>query len=88
VVLGDAGAAYMRLDAATAAALELVQPRSSVAGAHAASVLQWLGRGRVRTHGGWRLLRASLLQPLNDAASINARLACVGARPPDMPRVM
>lgn len=57
VLLDGNDAPYMRLDAATAAALELTHARGGSGGSKDAScsVLAWLGRGRVRTKGGWRV---------------------------------
>jgi hypothetical protein len=61
VLLDGNDAPYMRLDAATAAALELTHARGNGGGSKdaACSVLAWLGRGRVRTKGGWRVCTAS-----------------------------
>jgi hypothetical protein len=61
VLLDSNDASYMRLDAATAAALELTHAHGNGGGSKdaAGSVLTWLGRGRVRTKGGWRVRTAS-----------------------------
>ncbi|KAL4430860.1 hypothetical protein ABPG75_006116 [Micractinium tetrahymenae] len=73
-----AGEAHMAIDSATAAALELIQPirvgtcSSKLSGGSLFRVLD-----RTKTRCGARLLRANLLQPLRDIATLNARYDCV-----------
>ncbi|NLF25815.1 MAG: DNA mismatch repair protein MutS [Deltaproteobacteria bacterium] len=73
VLAGREGA--VRIDAATRSALELV--RNVRDGSSAGSLLGLMNR--TVTAGGARLLRRWLLNPLNNLAEINRRLAAVGA---------
>lgn len=85
---------FMHLDVATVAALELTAPSAAAAAAagggrrgggdgkqHAQQQKQSLfaALNHTRTPSGARLLRANLLQPLNDLPTINLRYACMHA---------
>ena len=91
VSFAGAGEGHMAMDGATVQALELVAPSDGggCCGGGGASCLFAL-LNRTRTAGGARLLRASLLQPLRDAAAIDARLDAVdeliAPAPPPAPR--